>query len=216
MNKILSFLKSTLANILEYFRSSMEDSDLEDTEDSISSSNENEEVSIVTDDIIVKNSSSSVTETKNIVEPSNSIKITDPKTDFKKAKVNACLWKPKRDHGHEAVVVFWSDNISYKDLILEVTNNKGGAIKVLKSQKRFVPASYYKRGKNVHGQYGGINYALPVSFDKLPKNILLKAIVINPKTKKEKYIDIFKFNEIKVKDPSKRVEVNYKTNNYKG
>lgn len=237
MKKFILLLKLLLARFIIFFIKKKEDSDLADESKSESNSKSNSEIEMDEEtsdnevdlegseefeaepEIDTENDSESADEPaedqERIAGSGEFSSLTDPKTDFRNAKILSALWKPKRDHGNEAVVVFWSDNISYKDLILEILNPKGQQIKAL-GKKDFVPASYYVRGHNVHGKYGGINFALSISSDKLPKKLMLKAKVKSPATGKVKYVKIFKFDFITVADPNKRIEVNYKTNNYKG
>jgi hypothetical protein len=234
MRKFILLLKLLLARFLSLFIGKKEETeeseseseletdsevDSELSEENLDGENNSDETEGLDPEADSDSGTESVDETvadeERIADAGEASSLTDPKTDFRNAKVLAALWKPKRDHGHEAVVVFWSDNISYKDLVLEVLNPKGQQIKVL-GKKDFVPASYYVRGHNVHGKYGGINFALPVSSNQLPKKLMLKAKVKSPATGKVKYVKIFKFDSITVSDPNKRVEVNYKTNNYKG
>jgi hypothetical protein len=139
--------------------------------------------------------------------------VLDPPTDFENAVVDAFLWKPVRDHGPEPVVVAWSANINSKDLVIEVTNRNSGTIRSL-GKTDFTPPSHYVRGANVHGKYGGINFQLNTKATNLPTQIIVKAKV-KLSDGSFKYVKIGKYDQIQITAPTVRIEVNYKTNNYR-
>lgn len=133
----------------------------------------------------------------------------DPSTDFTNPSILACLWKPKADHRPDAVVVCWSDNISYKDIRCLVTDVDG---KVIFDGGVY---SYYERGENKHGKYGGINFDIGRTARSIKPGAKISFYLKGDKARK---IPIHTGHlELELKKPRQRLEVNYKSNtNYSG
>lgn len=138
----------------------------------------------------------------------------DPITDFNKPEVFAMLWKPKRDHGPQTVIVAWSDNISYKDLRCEVVSQTGKTIADVGVE------AWYERKHNKYGKFGGINFIPGRSAKQWPQNPVKVRFYINgPSGRVDVPVD--GNSEIVIHKPRLasdrgRVEVNYKSNqNYK-
>lgn len=133
----------------------------------------------------------------------------NPVTDAVNPEIFAFLWKPKADYRPDAVVVAWSNNIAYQDLMFKVTNKRGRVI----AEGGVYPG--FIRGKNKHrdsanpnaGNYGGINFDV-----QRPGNKIRYAIVSFYLKGTGKLVPVAGLREIHIEEPGKRLEINYKDN----